>query len=63
MQWKFEVKSIRELSAGIQINNVLNTQFSSNGYTFGYISGGLQQFNYYFPQAGRNFMLMLSLRF
>ncbi|MCA6365251.1 MAG: TonB-dependent receptor [Bacteroidetes bacterium] len=62
-QIKFPVKEMRELSLGIQVNNLIDTRYSNNGYTFGYIAGGLQQFNYYFPQAGRNFMLMLTARF
>lgn len=52
------------LQANLQINNVLDEKYETNGYTFGYIAGGEEQhFNYYYPQAGRNFMLQLSLRF
>ncbi|MCU0433082.1 MAG: TonB-dependent receptor [Bacteroidia bacterium] len=62
-QWKFPVKEMRELTLGVQVNNLLNLRYSNNGYTFGFIAGGPQQFNYFFPQAGRNFMIMLTARF
>jgi iron complex outermembrane receptor protein len=46
------------------VNNIFNEMYESNGYTFGYISEGEKQFfNYYYPQAGRNFLLQLSFTF
>ncbi len=52
------------LQANLQLNNVLDETYEANGYTFGYIAGGNEQhFNYYYPQAGRNFRLQLSFRF
>ena len=52
------------LDATLKVNNIFNEMYESNGYTYGYISGGEQQFfNYYYPQAGRNFMLQLSFKF
>ncbi len=54
----------RNVIASLQINNILNEKYVSNGYTFGWISGGQQQhFNYYFPQAERNFMLNMKVGF
>jgi iron complex outermembrane receptor protein len=55
------VKTIR---FNLQANNVFGKKYESNGYTFGYILGGKEQhFNYYYPQATRNFMLQVSLEF
>ncbi len=52
------------LQANLQVNNVLDEKYETNGYTFGYIAGGDEQhFNYYYPQAGRNFLLQLSFKF
>lgn len=48
----------------ISINNIFNRMYSSNGYTFGYY-GGLDyevRENYYYPQAGRNFMFTFNLK-
>ena len=46
------------------INNILNTLYSSNGYTFGYFGGRSYEVreNYYYPQAGRNFMVSLTIK-
>jgi iron complex outermembrane receptor protein len=45
------------------VNNVLDETFESNGYTWGYLAGASgYRANYYYPQAGRNFMAMISFR-
>lgn len=42
----------------IAVNNILNKKYEANGYAFSYILGGEQfRSNYYFPQAGTNFMI------
>jgi iron complex outermembrane receptor protein len=47
----------------IEINNIFNVKYSSNGYTFGYYGGMDYEVreNYFYPQATRNFVLSLSL--
>jgi iron complex outermembrane recepter protein len=46
------------------VMNILNTMYVSNGWTYSYIYGGRQYTdNFYYPQAGRNFMAGLSLKF
>jgi iron complex outermembrane receptor protein len=36
--------------------------YSNNGYTWGYIAGGTRTVeNFYYPQAGRNFMFRLLI--
>lgn len=54
---------IREAGISLSVNNVLNRKYESKGYTFSYLYGGMQTFNYYFPQAGRNYLLTLTLGF
>lgn len=55
---------MREISLSLLANNMFNTMYSSNGYTYGYLGGPTEyRQNYYYPQAGRNYMLMLALRF
>ncbi|MDH5397234.1 MAG: TonB-dependent receptor [Cyclobacteriaceae bacterium] len=57
-------KWMKEVNMGLLLNNVLNEWYESNGYTFGYRGGGLDiRENYYYPQAGRNFLLSANLRF
>ena len=45
----------------IQVNNVLNKKYESNGYSFSYIYGGLTTENYYFPMATRNIMAGINI--
>ncbi|WP_395767666.1 TonB-dependent receptor [Aquirufa sp.] len=46
------------------LNNVLNEMYSSNGYTYSYRFGGVTTTeNFYYPQAGFNFLLGASIRF
>ena len=55
---------INELRLNLLVNNFLNTQYSSNGYTFGYIAGEQTIYeNFLYPQAGTNFLLGASVRF
>lgn len=58
------ISYVKNIRATFQVNNVLNEKYETNGYTFGWISGGQERhFNYYYPQAGRNFLLHLKLEF
>lgn len=55
---------LKELELGLLINNVVNEKYAANGYTFSYIAGGSQiTENFYYPQATRNFLLSLGLKF
>lgn len=55
---------LKGLEATLQVNNIFDEMYESNGYTYGYVAGGDRQFfNYYYPQSGRNIMLQLSLTF
>lgn len=55
---------MREVSFSFLANNLLDVKYSSNGYTWGYMGGGAEERqNYYYPQAGRNYLAMLALHF
>ncbi|HTF03003.1 MAG TPA: TonB-dependent receptor [Bacteroidia bacterium] len=59
-----ENQKLSELRFGVQVSNLLNTMYSSNGYTYGYIYTGMQsRYNYYYPQAGITVMGMVSMKF
>jgi iron complex outermembrane receptor protein len=46
------------------LNNVLNELYSSNGYTYSYrYAGATTTENFYYPQAGFNFLVGASIRF
>jgi len=47
-----------------QLNNILDKKYEPNGYTYSYIYGGeLTTENFYFPMAGRNFMMTVNFKF
>ncbi|GIL23715.1 MAG: TonB-dependent receptor [Bacteroidota bacterium] len=57
-------KGMREISLSGFVNNIFDIAYESNGYTYGYFGGTTEyRQNFYYPQAGRNVMLMLALRF
>ncbi len=54
---------MRELSFHLMVNNIFDTMYSSNGYTYSYIYNDLITENFYYPQAGTNFLAGLVLKF
>jgi len=62
--YDFSLKGIKNINIGLLANNMLNKKYESNGYTYSsiYPSGTVTE-NFYFPQAGTNFLLSLNLKF
>ncbi|GGG30649.1 TonB-dependent receptor [Hymenobacter glacieicola] len=56
---------MKEIELGLLLNNVLNRRYVTNGYTYGYpgADGQQQTFNWYFPQATRNVLASIGLKF
>ncbi|MFD3000242.1 TonB-dependent receptor [Pontibacter toksunensis] len=55
---------LKDLELGLLVNNVFNELYAANGYTFSYIAGGAPiTENFYFPQATRNYLLSVGLKF
>ncbi|MCH2229251.1 MAG: TonB-dependent receptor [Crocinitomicaceae bacterium] len=53
----------KEMTIGIQANNVFNQLYENNGYTWGYVVDDTRTIeNFYYPQAGRNFMTRLTIK-
>jgi iron complex outermembrane recepter protein len=64
LSYTWKPNFMRELSVSCLINNVLDEWYSSNGYTYGYFAGPTEtRQNYFYPQAGRNFLAMVAMRF
>jgi len=62
--YDFSFKGVKNMNIGLLANNILNKKYESNGYTYGYISSGSRtDENFYFPQAGTNFLLSLNVKF
>lgn len=58
-----DIEFANAITATLRIANLFDVNYETNGYTFGYIAGGEQRFNYYYPQAGRNFLLQVKWEF
>lgn len=64
INYSFKTKLIREIGLALTINNLFSEQYESNGYTWGYIYGGKHTVeNFYYPQAGINYLVGLTLKF
>lgn len=58
------VNSLKDVEINLLINNIFDVEYESNGYTFGYIYGGETIYeNFYYPQAGTNFLAGLKVKF
>jgi iron complex outermembrane recepter protein len=64
LQYDFKTGFTKNLTLVARLNNIWNRQYESNGYTYSYIyDNALVKENFYFPMAGRNFMLALNMKF
>ncbi len=64
MRYSFKPKYLKEFSFSLLVNNIFGEVYESNGYTYGYLGGGDEyRENFYYPQAGTNFMGMLTVKF
>lgn len=55
---------VEEIDLTLLINNIFNELYESNGYTYAYVSEGkVAADNAYYPQAGRNVLVGLRVRF
>jgi iron complex outermembrane receptor protein len=53
----------KKIRLTLLLNNVLNTLYTSNGYTYSYLyEGAITTENFHYPQAGFNFLMGLSIR-
>ncbi len=57
-------RSFNEIAFTVLFNNALNYGYESNGYTFSYVAERkLSTENFYYPQAGRNVLIGVRVRF
>ena len=55
---------LKQVNFSFLVNNIFDQAYGSNGFTYGYLAGPTEyRENFYFPQAGRNFMAMISIKF
>jgi iron complex outermembrane recepter protein len=64
LSYTWQPSFLKEITLSFLINNILDAKYESNGFTYGYLAGSTEyRENFYYPQAGRNFMGMLSIKF
>ena len=63
LRYSIKMKPFRELGFNIMLNNVLNKEYESNGYTYSYVYGGATTTqNFYYPQAGFNWLAGINIK-
>ena len=61
--YTIKYKWIKEAQLIFQLNNLFDKKYEPNGYTFSYVAGGsVITENFYYPMAGRNFMVALNIK-
>ncbi|MFB5945622.1 TonB-dependent receptor [Albibacterium profundi] len=65
LRYNTSIRGVKNIGITLRINNIFDELYEASGYTFGYYNPGgeLETYNYYFPQATRNFMLGVNLKF
>ncbi|HKG06243.1 MAG TPA: TonB-dependent receptor [Pedobacter sp.] len=62
--YDFRLGGVKNVNIGLLVNNILNEKYESNGYTYSSVyQGTTTTENFYFTQAGTNFLLSLNLKF
>lgn len=61
--YSIKPKLVKELTFSLLVNNIFNHLYESNGYTYSYIyDKQVTTENFYYPQAGTNFLLAVKVR-
>ncbi len=63
MQYSIKNKLIKNIQLQLLVNNVFSEDYAANGYTYSYIYGQTITENFYYPQAFRNYLVGLNLKF
>ncbi len=63
LQYTFKFAGAKDIVLAGIVNNLWNRKYETNGYTYSYIyDQSLVKENFYYPMAGRNFMLLLNVK-
>ena len=66
LRYTLQPPFMKELEVALLVNNLFNRKYEANGYTFSESYSGdatRYDYNYYYPQATRNFLLSVGLKF
>ncbi|MGC1243223.1 MAG: TonB-dependent receptor [Chryseosolibacter sp.] len=63
LSYSWQPSFAKEINFSFLLNNFLDEAYESNGFTYGYLAGPVTyRENFYYPQAGRNLMGMISIK-
>ena len=63
LHYSLNFSRIKNASIILQASNIFNNLYEPNGYTFSYLyNQELTTENYYYPMAGRNFLIALNIK-
>jgi len=63
MQYSIPNKLIKNIQLQLLVNNIFSEDYAANGYTYSYAFGETITENFYYPQAFRNYLVGLNLKF
>jgi iron complex outermembrane receptor protein len=64
LRYTINKKVAKAIDFVLQVNNVLNRKYETNGYTYSYFyQTSRVKENFYYPMAGTNFLLAVNLHF
>ncbi len=64
IRYQFGNRRVKQASVSFLVQNILNAEYESNAWVYRYLlDGAEQQMMGYYPQAGRNWVLMASFAF
>ena len=65
LRYSLKLKRIKSIDFGLAVNNLLNTRYETNGWTWysNYLGGERVNDLRFFPQAGTNFLASVTLKF
>ncbi|NQV53454.1 MAG: TonB-dependent receptor [Flavobacteriales bacterium] len=62
LSYRSSLPMVQRFEWTLLINNIANAMYASNGYTYSYIYEEMITENFYYPQAGINWLLGLKIR-
>lgn len=63
LRYQLSILGLKNVDLNLMVNNVFDVKYSANGSTYPDLNGGvLDRYNYFFPQATRNYLFSLGIR-
>jgi len=64
INYRHKSSLFKEINLTLLVNNLFNVEYETNAWVYRYLEGGEKKvFDGYFPQAGRHYLLGLSVKF